>query len=59
MVKVRFMHVMALIVSTTPESSLTDQIPIPIQKKKYADQVIVVWGIPVTYYDPPEESGLS
>ena len=41
MVKVRFMHVMALIVSTTPENSLTDPIPIPIQKKEYADQVIV------------------
>ena len=26
---------------------------------KYADQVIAGRGIPVTYYDPPEEPGLS
>ena len=52
------LHGMGLIVSTTPGSSLSSLTPIPRQKMKYTDQVTAGRGIPVTYYDPPEESGL-
>ena len=51
------LHGIDLIVSTKTESSLL--LFIPRQKMKYADQVIAGRGIPVTYYDPPEEPGLS
>ena len=50
---------MGLIVSTTPGNYLPNRTPIPGQKMKYADQVITGRGIPVTYYDSPEESVLS
>ena len=50
---------MDLIVSTMPESSLPSLTPVPRQKMKYADQAIAGRGIPVTYYGPPEETGLS
>ena len=53
------LHEMGLIVSTTPGSSLPNLAPIPRQKIKYTDQVLAGRGTPVTYYDPPEESGLS
>ena len=53
------LHGMGLIVSTTPGSSLLNLTPIPRQKMKHAGEVNVGKGIPVLYYDPPDESGLS
>ena len=50
---------MGLIVSTTPGSSLPNLTPIPRQKMKHAGEVTVGKGIPILYYDSPDESGLS
>ena len=52
-------HGMGLIVSTTPGSSLPNLTPIHRQKMKHAGEVTVGKGIPILYYDPPGESGLS
>ena len=53
------LHGMGLIVSTTPGSSLPNLTPILRQKMEHAGEVTVGKGIPILYFDPPDESGLS
>ena len=53
------LHGMGVVVSTTPGTSIQGLTPIPRQKIRSADEVISGSGIPVVYYDPPEQSGLS
>ena len=53
------LHGMGLVVSTTPGASIQGLAPIPRQKTRSADDLVIGSGFPILNYHPPEKLGMS